>query len=132
MTLHKIYEFLYAANFALLFTHEIDSVYWKEWDLFGLPGGIQLFLLINLGLFVVAIVGYSQLLRLKRSGYWFSLLLAVAGIFAFSVHTFFILSGHPEFTLLGSELLLGVIFLVSLVQAILTVRILKNNNSSAA
>lgn len=35
---------LYLLNFALLFTHEIDSAYWKEWDLFGIPGGIKSFL----------------------------------------------------------------------------------------
>ena len=26
-------------NFALLVTHQIDSAYWKEWELFHLPGG---------------------------------------------------------------------------------------------
>ena len=132
MTLRKSYELLYALNFALLFTHEIDSAYWQEWNLFGIPGGIQLFLLVNLGLFIVAILGYSQLLRLKQSGCWFSFLLAIAGVFAFTIHTYFILSGHSEFTLLGSELLLGLILLVSLIQAILTVKILLNKKSSAA
>jgi hypothetical protein len=132
MTLRKTYEFLYAANFALLFTHEIDSAYWNEWNLFGLPGGIQLFLLLNLGLFMAAIAGYSRVLKQKQSGHWFSLLLAGAGIFAFSILAWFILSGHPEFTLPGSELLLGIIFWVSLLQAILTVRIFKSHYSSNA
>ena len=124
MTSRKLYEILYALNFGLLFTHEIDSAYWREWNLFGVPGGIQFFLLVNFGLFIAAIFGYSQLLKLKQSGYWFSLLLAAAGVIAFTIHTFFIFMGHPEFTLPGSELLLGIILLVSIAQAILTVRVL--------
>ena len=126
MTPRKLYELLYALNFGLLFTHEIDSAYWQEWNLFGFPGGIQLFLLVNFGLFVFAIFGYSQLLRSKQSGYWFSLLLALSGVFAFTIHSYFILSGHSEFTLLGSELLLGLILLVSFAQVILTIRVLIN------
>ena len=124
MTPRKFYEILYALNFGLLFTHEIDSAYWREWNLFGIPGGIQFFLLVNFALFIAAIFGYSQLLKLKQSGYWFSLLLAAAGVFSFTIHTFFIFMGHSEFTLLGSELLLGIILLVSIAQAILTVRVL--------
>jgi hypothetical protein len=34
---------LYLLNAALLFTHEIDSAFWKEWDLIGIPGGIKFF-----------------------------------------------------------------------------------------
>jgi hypothetical protein len=124
MTPRKFYEILYALNFGLLFTHEIDSAYWREWNLFGIPGGIQFFLLVNFALFIAAIFGYSQLLKLKQSGYWFSLLLAAAGVFSFTIHTFFIFMGHSEFTLLGSELLLGIILLVSIAQAILIVRVL--------
>ena len=116
MTLRKVYEIIYAINFGLLFTHEIDSAYWQEWNLFNIPGGIQFFLLTNLILFIIAIYGYSQLLNQKQSGYWFSLLLAGSGIFAFSIHTYFILMGHPEFTVVGSEILLVIILLVSLTQ----------------
>ena len=51
---------LYLLNCALLFSHEIDSAYWQEWDLFGLPGGIQLFLVLNLLLLVVALYGFKR------------------------------------------------------------------------
>src|SRR5512146_2873166 len=40
-------EALYASAFLLLIVHEIDSAYWHEWNLFGIPGGIQAFLLAN-------------------------------------------------------------------------------------
>jgi len=30
---------IYLTNSVLLINQEIDSAYWKEWKLFGLPGG---------------------------------------------------------------------------------------------
>jgi hypothetical protein len=77
---------LYILNFALLFSHEIDSAFWREWDLFGIPGGIQGFLVVNFLLLLVALFGFKQLLQGARSGYMFSLLLAASGVFAFSIH----------------------------------------------
>ena len=38
---------LYLTNAVLLINHEIDSAYWKEWELFRLPGGIAGFLLLH-------------------------------------------------------------------------------------
>ncbi len=71
---------LYLLNFALLFTHEIDSAYWKEWELFGIPGGIQVFLVLNLLLLLVALTGFRQVLLGERYGALFSLFLAASGI----------------------------------------------------
>jgi hypothetical protein len=112
---------LYLLNLALLFTHEIDSAFWKEWDLFGIPGGIQVFLVLNFLLLLVALVGFKRLLRETRSGAVFSLLLAGAGVFAFTIHTYFILAGHPEFRLPVSLALLGLTLVVSLTQGALTI-----------
>jgi len=65
---------LYLLNTALLSTHEIDSAFWKEWELFGLPGGIQVFLVLNLLLLLAVLYGFGQLLRGARSGQMFALL----------------------------------------------------------
>ncbi len=107
---------LYLLNFALLFTHEIDSAYWHEWDFFGIPGGIQVFLALNLLLLLVALYGYRQVLLGAKNGRIFALLLAASGVFAFCIHTYFILAGRPEFTLPASLILLGLILVVSLGQ----------------
>jgi hypothetical protein len=107
---------LYLANLLLLTTHEIDSAYWQEWNLFGLPGGIQVFLLLNLFVLLLAIIGYRQLLLGARGGVWFSLALAAAGLFAFVVHGYFILAGHPEFTLPASLVVLSLTAIVSVAQ----------------
>ncbi len=116
---------LYILNFALLFTHEIDSAYWKEWELFGMPGDIQGFLLINFLLLLVALFGFKQLLEGTKSGLGFSLFLAGAGIFAFFIHSYFILTGHSEFTLPASLAVLALALIVSVAQGILALKELR-------
>lgn len=107
---------LYGLNLALLFTHEIDSAFWKEWELFGIPGGIQVFLVLNLLLLLVALIGFRQVILGERYGALFSLLLAASGVIAFFIHSYFILVGHTEFTLPASLVLLAAILFVSVVQ----------------
>jgi hypothetical protein len=110
---------LYLLNFALLFTHEIDSAYWKEWELFGIPGGIQVFLVLNFLLLIVALIGFRQVLQGGR--YWniFSLFLAASGVFAFFIHSYFLLNGRSEFNLPASMVLLVLILIVSLSQGLI-------------
>jgi len=113
---------LYLANVALLITHEIDSAFWKEWTLFHLPGGIQLFLVLNLLLVLIVLYGFEQVLLHTRLAKSFSLLLAGGGIFAFCAHTFFIAQGHLEFRLPASLTLLAIILVVSLIQGFVALR----------
>ena len=48
---------LYLVNAVLLINHEIDSAYWKEWQLFKLPGDITGFLLIHFPLLILILDG---------------------------------------------------------------------------
>lgn len=48
---------LYLSNSVFLINHEIDSAYWKEWELFNLPGGITGFLLIHFPLLICVLYG---------------------------------------------------------------------------
>jgi hypothetical protein len=118
---------LYLLNLALLITHEIDSAFWKEWNLFGLPGGIQEFLVVNFLLMLVALVGFRNMISGKRSGYYFALIVAGSGIFAFGIHSYFVLQGHREFTLLVSVVTLIIIFFLSLIQGVLALKALRRN-----
>jgi hypothetical protein len=112
---------LYLLNATLLITHEIDSAFWKEWELFGVPGGIQGFLLFNVFVVLFVLFGFKQVLRGARRAPLFSLLLAGGGLFACGIHSYFILSGHPEFTLPASVVLLVLILFTSLAQAFETI-----------
>ena len=54
---------LYLANSVLLINHEIDSAYWKEWELFNLPGGITGFLLLHFPLLLFILWGLILISR---------------------------------------------------------------------
>jgi hypothetical protein len=114
----------YLANAVLVITHEIDSAYWKEWELFRLPGGRAGFLLVHLPL--VAAILYGQVLIHDRAfaGLVLSLLLAAGGLFAFTIHTLFIKRGRDEFKTPISLAILAATLVASLVQAALTVRLI--------
>jgi len=113
---------LYVINFALLITHEIDSAFWHEWDLFGIPGGIQVFLILNLVLIAVFLFGLEKVINWERGAKIYSYLLAASGILAFAIHTLFIILGNPEFRLPVSIIILLLILIVSVVQIIAVYR----------
>ena len=113
---------LYVIDFALLAAHEVDSGYWREWELFGLPGGIQLFVVLNLALFLLFSHGLVQVASRKPSGVWYALGLAGAGLFAAVVHGTFLALGDDAFTTPVSLGVLGVAGVVSLGLAVVTVR----------
>lgn len=119
---------LYVVNFALLATHEIDSAYWEEWNLFRLPGGIQLFLVLNLILFLAAGLGLVLVANQKKTGLYFSLTMAAAGLFAGAIHSYFLLTGHPEFNTPFSLGLLGLIIMVSILQGTKAINALQGHH----
>ena len=90
---------LYFFNSVLLVTHEIDSAYWKEWELFRLPGGITGFLIIHIPLLMFILYGLILISRGSYIGLFFSLILCLGGIFAFSIHTYFLKKGRDEFNI---------------------------------
>ena len=111
---------LYLANATLLIVHEIDSAYRQEWKLFRLPGGISFFLVLHLPLVFLMLYGLVQVHHESLAGQIFSLVLSLAGIFAFSIHTFFTYRGHPEFKTPVSVLILIATLGVSVAQLVAT------------
>jgi len=107
---------LYLLNATVLITHEIDSAFWQEWELFGLPGGIQLFLVLNLLIILLVLYGQQALVRGKPAGILMSWVLVAGGLFAAGIHSYFILSGDLAFRQPMSVFLLGATFLLSLLQ----------------
>lgn len=112
----KLLLWLYLANSVLLINHEIDSAYWKEWELFKLPGGITGFLLLHFPLLFIILWGLILISRHSSWGLVFSLLLCLGGLFAFAVHTYFLRKRRPEFNKPISKFILTTILIVSLVQ----------------
>lgn len=111
----------YMINATLLITHEIDSAYWQEWDLFRLPGGIAGFLIIHVPLIFLILYGLVLVLERSFTGLVLSLVLSLGGIAAFAIHMTFIKLGRPEFKTAVSLCLLVAILVVSVGQAALVV-----------
>jgi len=108
---------LYAVNATLLIVHEIDSAYWQEWELFKLPGGIAGFLLLHLPMVFIILWGARLVDHRTGAGAVISLIVSLAGLFAFSIHTYFLRKGREEFNTRMSKALLNAILAVSVAQA---------------
>ncbi len=112
---------IYLLNTVVLIIHEIDSAYWKEWELFRLPGGVTGFLLLHFPLLFLVLYGLVLVREGTRAGLIFSILLAGGGIFAFGIHSWFIKRGREEFTSAVSRAILHLTLVLSIVQAALTI-----------
>ncbi len=119
---------LYLVNLTLLILHEMDSAYWKEWHLFHLPGGIGGFLVIHIPLWIAALYGLALVREGALGGLIISMVVSLAGLFAFGIHNYFLRKGHPEFDAPISKLILWATFAVSLGQGILTIISLYGGN----
>jgi uncharacterized membrane protein len=127
----SILSWLYIANAAILITHQIDSAYWHEWELFKMPGGIQLNLLLNIPLIILMLFGQQCLTQGRTTGIIFSWLLVAGGLFAVSIHTYFLLQGDERFRLPVSLGLLATTLLLSLAQAIALLRLRNTRHPDA-
>jgi hypothetical protein len=112
---------IYLVNAVLLIVHEIDSAFWKEWELFRIPGGISAFLVIHLSLVLLILFGIILVYQQTLTGLIISLLMSLGGIFAFSIHTYFIRKGRSEFNTPVSQVILIAALIASIVQLGLTI-----------
>lgn len=120
----EILFWLYLVNAMLLINHEIDSAYWHEWKMFKLPGGIAGFLLTHFPLLFIILYGLVLVSQQTFSGLIFSLLLSFGGLFAFTIHIFFISKGRKEFKTPVSMFILVSALIVSAVQLTYTIILL--------
>jgi hypothetical protein len=117
-----ILNWLYLANATILLTHQVDAAYWHEWEMFGLPGGVQFFLILNIPIALLVLYGQQAVALGKPSGKFFSWLLVVTGLVAFGVHAAFLAQGDAFFRLPVSMGLLLATLLLSLAQGWATVQ----------
>jgi hypothetical protein len=93
---------LYSLTVSLLIVHEIDSAYWREWELFGLPGGPELFLALHLPLALLVLWGQEQVAARSRAGFWVSVAAGALGIATGAIHAAFLIGGSAAFRTAGS------------------------------
>ena len=98
---------------ALLATHQVDASFQREWELFGVPGGIEFFLLFNL--VAVGVLLFS-LLKLaanaKLSAFW-RFIIPITGLLTTGIHGVFFAAGRTEFSQPASVAILAILFLSS-------------------
>ena len=117
---------LYIIVFTLLIVHEIDSAFWKEWELFHLPGGIQLFDVIHIVLLPIFIIGYGVLVSNTDKGIKFSLFLGALGMVAFVIHSIFMSIGFDQFKIPVSILIIALLGITSVYQLVLVYKVNKD------
>jgi hypothetical protein len=120
----EILFWIYLVNIVLLILHEMDSTYWKEWELFHLPGGLTGFLLIHFPLYCLGLYGLVPLSQGEQAGLTYSLVVSLVGMGAFIIHTWFLRRGHTEFNTPVSKFILWSTLIISLAQAVLSVYLL--------
>lgn len=77
---------VYALNAVILILHEIESAYWKEWEILGLPGGMGGFVAMHLPLIAVLFWGAMEMVLGTRTGLWIALISGAAGLLPLLVH----------------------------------------------
>ena len=109
-------------NLSLVLTHQVDAAFWREWEMFGLPGGIQLFNAINVVIFLAVLFCFMAVIQRRPSGFRCSLVIALLCASVLPIHAAFALSGFTQFHLPFSVFLIVATFAASIVQVVLTFR----------
>jgi len=120
----EVLFWLYLINAIMIICHEIDSAYWKEWELFRLPGGITLFLILHIPILFFILYGLILVFTKTSGGLTVSLIVSGGGLLAFIIHSYFFKKGRDEFRNPISILILVAIAIISMAQAALSVYIM--------
>ena len=110
------HQTLFLLNSTVLFTHQIDAAYWHEWNLFHLPGGNQLNLILNLPIIALVLLAFLQVATHSPHQRLCHQFLASLGLLTVAIHSGFFLAGHTEFLQPMSLLLLAATLVLSVTQ----------------
>lgn len=121
MTTTRRLHWLFLANATVLISHQIDAAFWHEWELFRIPGGNQVNLLLNIPIIALVLYAHSRVVADVNAGMFFYKLLAALGFLTCAIHAGFMLLGHAAFVQPVSIALLVATFVLSAWQ-LLTLR----------
>ena len=113
MSLHARLRWLFLANATVLVTHQIDAAYWHEWELFHIPGGNQVNLILNIPIIALVMYSHSRVVSNIHTGLGFYKLLAALGFLTVGIHAFFFRQGSESFAQPMSVSLLVATFVLS-------------------
>lgn len=113
MTYTSRLHWLFLANATVLITHQIDAAFWHEWELFLIPGGNQMNLLLNLPIIGLVLYAHSRVVANIHTGMFFYKLLAALGFLTCAIHSAFFVVGSESFIQPMSIALLVATFVLS-------------------
>jgi len=128
-TTKNILFYAYMATTTGFILHEMDAVYWKEWELFGITRdypGLMVFILAHVLILPAVFWGMANLHR--RQGLMISLVMACFGMAHFFLHA---VLGKGYFVTGFSSGIINAIFIVSAAQLYLTIKLLKQKEAGA-
>lgn len=104
---------LSATTIALLATHQVDASFQREWELFGVPGGIDFFLFFNFSAVLVLLVSLvKRCSGVTLPSFW-RFIVPGTGIGTVGIHALYLSSGRPEFSQTSSIIILGLLLVSS-------------------
>jgi predicted membrane protein len=92
-------------NATLLVLHEIESAYWKEWEILKLPGHITGFIIIHIPILLLMLYGLIEVEKQSPSGNILGLVFGIGGLVPFIVHSLFA-KKEDRFNLVISRILI--------------------------
>lgn len=107
---------LFIANATVLMVHQIDAAYWHEWELFRIPGGNQVNLLLNLPILALVLIAHRETVRASRYARAAHGLLIGLGFLTVALHSAFFAAGCTQFLQPMSMALLAATGLLSVAQ----------------
>ena len=97
MAFNPYQKLLFLLNATVLITHQIDAAFWHEWELFRIPGGNQINLLLNLPIIALVLYAQAQIATGSPTARAYYTLIAGLGFLTVLIHSAFFLSGSEEF-----------------------------------
>ncbi len=117
----------YLITMCLLIMHQIDAAYWQEWTMFNLPGGIQVYLLFNIIIIPIILIGYKSVIIKDHRANMYCYLCAGLGLVTFIIHSVLFILQYKQFDLPLSKVIIALCLFSSLY---LLVKINSKVNSS--
>jgi hypothetical protein len=105
---------VHAVNVVLLTSHQVDAAYWHEWEVFGVPGGVDAFLAFNLAAVLVLVLGLVRVATGHPSAPLFSRICGGTGVVTVGLHAVFLFLDREAF---WSPMSLGLLVAIAITSA---------------
>ncbi|MBI3729276.1 MAG: hypothetical protein HY254_13200 [Burkholderiales bacterium] len=97
MLLNSRLQVIFLLNATVLITHQIDAAFWHEWELFHIPGGNQINLLLNLPIIALVLFAQGQVMANSKTAFGYYKLVAFLGFLTVGIHSAFFATGSESF-----------------------------------